>query len=319
MSTFGLVGDQLPSKSPANQQVDQAELENKTVHQDSGVWALSRLVDEECTDQNSGLDAPAGDVASKVEPEPQKVEVSPRTRQEDQEVFRRYGPMVRRISMKAVRSLPRTITSDDITSAGWVGMSEAMRRRPAGMPEEQFEAYASYRIRGAILDYLRVLDPLSRRLRGIARELQAATRALTLRLGRAPQQDEIAREAGMSIQQYQKAVMDIQESGMDRLDAGYAIEATSSAPSPEALASHSEIISTVGVFSKKLPERLQLVLNLHYEHECSLREIGEILGVTESRVCQLHAEAVQRIKAQFDGKSPNSVRRRRRSANCKSH
>ena len=139
---INLVESELPEQTPANHQT----------RDDSGVWALDELQ----------LEAPAK-----------------RERTADKALFQTYGPMVRRIALKTIRSLPRTITLDDIISAGWVGMSEALRRRPEDMPQEQFEAYSSYRIRGAILDYLRHLDPLSRRLRGLARALTRACSGIT--------------------------------------------------------------------------------------------------------------------------------------------
>ncbi len=257
---------------------------NDQTRDDSGVWSLDELE----------LDA-----------QPK------RDRADDIVLFKTYGPMVRRISLKTIRSLPRTITLDDIISAGWVGMSEALSRRPADMPQEQFEAYSSYRIRGAILDYLRHLDPLSRRLRGFARSLTRATHQLTHELGYLPDQEQIAKRLEMTLAQYQAVLVEVQEAGLDRIDANAVIEPPARSPSPETLASHSEILATVENYSKNLSERLQMVLSLHYEHECSLREIGDILGVTESRVCQLHSEAVQRIRAQFEGKPASSVRRRR--------
>lgn len=232
-----------------------------------------------------------------------------RERRHQAELYGRFGPMVRRIALKAARSLPRSIAVDDIISAGWVGMSEAIGRRPEDMPDEQFDAYASYRIRGAILDYLRALDPLSRRLRSLAREIQAMTRQLTADLGRAPEQDELAARIGISLEELQRTLSDIQESGVDRLDGPGNFDAPCGSPSPEALATHNQMMRAIGHFTKELPERLQVVLTLHYQHECSLREIGEILGVTESRVCQLHAEAVQKIRAKLDGKTIASRRR----------
>lgn len=232
-----------------------------------------------------------------------------RERRQHAELYQRFGPMVRRISLKAARSLPRSIAVDDIISAGWVGMSEAINRRPDDMPDEQFDAYASYRIRGAILDYLRALDPLSRRLRSLAREIQAATRQLSADLGRAPEQDELAVKIGIPLAELQRTLSDIQEAGVDRLDGPGNFDAPCGAPSPEALATHNQMMRAIGHFTKELPERLQVVLTLHYQHECSLREIGEILGVTESRVCQLHAEAVQKIRAKLDGKTIASRRR----------
>lgn len=228
----------------------------------------------------------------------------------DRVLFSRYSPVVRRIALRTVRSLPRTLTVDDIISAGWVGMAEAMRRRPEGMPEEQFEAYASYRIRGAILDYLRALDPLSRKLRNAARRIAAATRALTQRLGRAPTDEEIAREIGVSLEDYHQTLSDIQDAGFDRVEGVGPVEPQATSPSPEQLASKSELVLSVADAVEGLPERLQIVLGLHYQQECSLREIGEILGVTESRVCQLHSEALQRLRARLEGRSARSRRRR---------
>ncbi len=239
-------------------------------------------------------------------------EVRLRAIRADHEVFERYGPLVRRIALRTVRSLPRTLTVDDIVSAGWVGMSEAMRRRPEDMPEEQFEAYASYRIRGAILDYLRALDPLSRKLRNAARKIALATRNLTQRLGRGPTEEEIATEMGVSLEQYQRTVSDIQDAGFDRVEGVGPMEPQAKDPSPETLATKSELVGNVATAVEGLPERLQIVLGLHYQQECSLREIGEILGVTESRVCQLHAEALQRIRARLEGRAPRLGRRRRR-------
>jgi RNA polymerase sigma factor FliA len=209
-----------------------------------------------------------------------------------------YSPLVRRIAMRTIRSLPRTILLDDILSAGWVGMSEALGRRPEDMPEDQFEAYASYRIRGAILDYLRALDPLSRRLRGLSREMHARTRELGHELGRAPTQEELAERMKLSLPELQRAAADIHEAGLDRFDPAVA-DAPSGDISPEDQAERSNAVERVKQMIERLPERLQVVLSLHYEHECNLREIGVILGVTESRVCQLHAEAVARIRREL--------------------
>lgn len=228
----------------------------------------------------------------------------------DRDTFARYSPLVRRIALRSVRTLPRSLTVDDIVSAGWVGMAEAIGRRPEGMPEEQFEAYASYRIRGAILDYLRALDPLSRKLRNAARRITAATRALTQELGRAPRDEEIARRLELSLTDYQQLQSDIQDAGFDRVEGVGPLEPQATSPSPEALATKSELVGNVAGAVEELPERLQIVLGLHYQQECSLREIGEILGVTESRVCQLHAEALQRLRARLDGKAQPPKRRR---------
>jgi RNA polymerase sigma factor for flagellar operon FliA len=222
----------------------------------------------------------------------------------DHDFYERFGPVVRRIALKTMRSLPRTHVLDDLISAGWIGMTEAHHRRPPDMEEEQFEAYASCRIRGAILDYLRTLDPLSRRLRSFARQIQAATRELSQKLGRLPEQEEVAARLGVGLAELQRVMVEIREAGVDPVDVSESLDAAFMGPSPESAASHNQTMRTVTEHSEALPERLRLVLTLHYLHERSLREIGEILGVTESRVCQLHAEAIQKIRARVEAGRP---------------
>lgn len=224
-----------------------------------------------------------------------------RDRAQDRQLYERYMPLVRRIAMRTIRTLPSSITFDDILSAGWVGMAEALQRRADGMEDEHFEAYASYRVRGAILDYLRALDPLSRKLRGASRRITTAASDLTQRLGRMPSEEEVAAELGLSLSAYQDLLGEISEAGFARLELGSIAEPAALDPSPEATTVRAELQSTVVAAIDELPERLRLVLSLHYQEECSLREIGEVLGVTESRVCQLHSEAVHLIRARVEG------------------
>jgi len=224
-----------------------------------------------------------------------------RDRVEDRKLYERYMPLVRRIAMRTIRTLPSSITFDDILSAGWVGMAEALQRRADGMQDEHFEAYASYRVRGAILDYLRVLDPLSRKLRGASRRITTAAAELTQRLGLMPSEEEVALDLGLSLPAYQELLGEISDAGFARLELGTAGEPMAPEASPEMTIARVEIQNSVSDAISELPERLQLVLGLHYQEECSLREIGEVLGVTESRVCQLHSEAVHLIRARIEG------------------
>jgi RNA polymerase sigma factor FliA len=211
----------------------------------------------------------------------------------------RYMPLVRRIAMKTVRTLPSNITLDDILSVGWVGMAKALSRRTDGMTEDHFEAYASHRVRGAILDYLRSLDPLSRKLRGASRKITEVIAQLSSTLGHTPTSEEVAGELGMKLEDYYEILAEISDVGLARLELG-GKEPESYDPSPEAQVSRTEMIEAISQSIETLPERLQLVLGLHYQEECSFREVGEVLGVTESRACQLHAEAVHRIRARLE-------------------
>jgi RNA polymerase sigma factor for flagellar operon FliA len=155
-------------------------------------------------------------------------------------------------------------------------------------------------VRGAILDYLRMLDPLTRKLRGASRRITEAAANLGGKLGRAPSEDEIAGELGVTLGDYHQLLTEISEAGFARLELSAAVETQSDDINPEAQASRSELIELIAEAVDRLPERLKLVLGLHYQEECTLREIGEVLGVTESRACQLHAEAVHLLRAQIE-------------------
>jgi RNA polymerase sigma factor for flagellar operon FliA len=205
--------------------------------------------------------------------------------------------------MKTIRSLPSSVTLDDLLSAGWIGLAEALRRRTASMDEEQFEAYASHRVQGAILDYLRSLDPLSRKLRGASRRITEVTADLTRRCGRAPEEEEIAADLGLPLEEYHQLLTKIADAGLARLELTDSIQDHAAASSPEHLTSQRELVEQVAEAIDALPERLRTVLGLHYQEDCSFREIGEVLGVTESRACQLHTEAVHRIRARMGGSS----------------
>jgi RNA polymerase sigma factor FliA len=230
------------------------------------------------------------------------------SRASEQQLYERYTPLVRRISMKTIRTLPASVTLDDLLSAGWIGLAEALRRRTATMDEEQFEAYASHRVQGAILDYLRSLDPLSRKLRGASRRITEVTADLTRRLGRAPEEEEIAGDLGIPLDEYHQLLTKIADAGLARLELTESIQDQGAFASPEQATSQREIIERVADAIDALPERLRTVLGLHYQEDCSFREIGEILGVTESRACQLHTEAVHRIRARLSvGNSHSAV------------
>jgi RNA polymerase sigma factor for flagellar operon FliA len=211
-----------------------------------------------------------------------------------------YLPLVRRIAMRLIRSLPSSISLDDIISAGWVGLSEALQRCPPDMSDNDLEAYASYRVRGAILDYLRSLDPLTRKLRGASRKITQTVVVLTQQKGRLPEEDEIAAGLGVTLAEYHELLREIGEAGFARLDIDM-VEPSSHDPSPEANVLKRDMAARVASAISELPERLQLVLGLHYQEECTLREIGAVLGVSESRACQLHAEAIQLVRALLEG------------------
>ena len=217
----------------------------------------------------------------------------------DRTDYERFLPVVRRIAMRAARRIPRHIAVADLVGCGWLGLMEAFHRAGPGMCAEEFEAYASYRIRGAMLDYLRGLDTTTKHMRRASRELTRTIKTLTRRLGRAPSDGEIAMALGLDDLAYQTHLARLAEAGMTRLemldfdhdevDAGVD-------PADEELARR-ELTAALGDANEELPPRLQQVLALYYQEECTLREIGAVLGVGESMVSRLHTEAVHRLRA----------------------
>jgi RNA polymerase sigma factor for flagellar operon FliA len=219
--------------------------------------------------------------------------------------YERYMPMVRRIAMRLVRRLPRSIQVGDLISAGWVGLLEASSRAHAGMSEDEVMAYVSHRVRGAMLDYLRQLDPATRYARNASRRVARVIRERTQALGRPPSEDEIAAGLGVDIDEYREILGTVASAGMTRLEMVDFEDLESSRfdhdsewnESPDMAAEKRLLADAVAEGIGKLPDRLQQVVALYYQHGCTLREIGAVLQVTESRASQLHAEAMHRLRA----------------------
>lgn len=213
------------------------------------------------------------------------------------EDYDRFAPLVRRIAMKMARRVPRHVTVNDLIGYGWMGLVEAFSRAHEGMPHNELEAYASYRIRGAMQDYLRELDPLTRDLRALSKRIAQACRDVTRDFGRAPEEAEIAARLGWTVDTYRETLHRVAEAGMAHLEVIDFEQVAGHGASPEEEVSRSMLKEAVADAIPSLPPRLQQVLALYYQSDCTLREIGDVLGVTEARACQLHSEAIHRLRA----------------------
>lgn len=225
---------------------------------------------------------------------------APKKRKLTREDYERYLPLVRRTAMKLARRLPAHVTVNDLVSYGWVGLCDAFERAPEGMSEDEFEAYAMFRVRGAALDHLRSLDPATRSARAMSRKVAKAMSELTNRSGgRTPEEEEVAQKLGMTVAEYRKTMETLGRSGMDKLELLDIDElpVAERKELQEDLLGKKELAAVVSNAIKQLPERHQLVLALYYQEERTLREIGAILEVSESRVCQIHSEAIHRLRA----------------------
>jgi RNA polymerase sigma factor for flagellar operon FliA len=217
----------------------------------------------------------------------------------DRAEYQRLLPLVRRTAMRLARRVPAHITVADLVGYGWVGLMEAYRRRATAMADEEFEAYALYRVRGAMLDYMRSLDPATRDLRRASKRVAHAIRGLSRQLGREPEEEEIARSMGMLLRAYRELLEKIAAAGMARLELLDldGVDVDREGVSIDDAVAKRRLADAVVVAMKTLSPKLLRVLALYYQDGCTLRQIGGLLGVSESRVSQLHTEAIHRLRA----------------------
>lgn len=206
-------------------------------------------------------------------------------------------PIVRRIAYRMARRLPASVDVDELISAGNEGLVVAAERfDPQRYPH--FEPYAERRIRGAILDELRSWDPVTRHGRRRMLEVSKAIRKLEAELGRPPEEDEVAAELGIELSEYQRLSMQLARGPMlGRLGQVEPDSVDSGLDDPASLYSEAELRRRVAQAITQLPERTQTVLALYYQEDCTQAEIGQVLGVSESRVCQILGQAAARLRA----------------------
>lgn len=224
---------------------------------------------------------------------------------EQERVLLEHLPIVRFLARRIHERLPHHVDIEDLVSAGVVGLMDAFQKFD---PEKkvQFRSYAQFRIRGAILDSLRMLDWSPRDLRRKGRAVEAAARTLTVRLGRAPGESEIAAEMGLNLEDYQQLLGELKgleigtlhaEHNEDSGDEEMAYVPGRPDEDPLFRCLRSEMEDRLAEAIANLPERERLVMTLYYYEEMTMREIGLALGVVESRISQVHASAVSHLRA----------------------
>jgi len=221
--------------------------------------------------------------------------------------IKQYAPLVRRLAHQMIARLPANVELDDMIQAGMMGLMDAIGR----FEESQgvaFEAYAASRIRGAMLDELRASDWLPRSARKSQRDIENAVHRLEGRLKRAPNESEIARELGLPITDYQEMLNDARgaqliyfdDLGHDGDDENYLERhVADDGGDPSSVLRDMRFRDALVQAIDDLPEREKLLMGLYYDQDMNLKEIGAVLGVTESRVCQLHSQAVARLRAKL--------------------
>jgi len=220
------------------------------------------------------------------------------------DIVERHGELVRRIAHHLAARLPASVEIDDLIQAGMLGLIDAARNFQADQGAA-FETYASIRIRGAMIDEIRRGDWVPRSVHRRYRDMVAATREIEQRTGCAATPQQIAEALGVGLDEYHGMVENAARGQLVSLDAhmdehdGEPRLAVTGAATPAREFEHAAFREALGAAIGDLPEREQLVLSLYYEQELNLREIGAVLGVSESRVCQIHGQATVRLRARL--------------------
>jgi RNA polymerase sigma factor FliA len=230
-----------------------------------------------------------------------------------------YSPLVKYVAGRMAASLPAHVEEPDLISYGLIGLIAAVERFDLER-EIKFETFAITRIKGSIIDELRSLDWVPRSVRARAREIERVNARLEHELQRAPSDGEMADALEMSVDDFQDALTQISNSSVVALDELWTLSDASgdqvslldtiqdpNAPDPARVLDASEMRDRVSDEIARLPEREKLVVALYYYENLTLREIGEVLGVTESRVSQLHTKAILRLKSRLGDEALDEV------------
>ncbi len=209
-------------------------------------------------------------------------------------------PLVKAIAIRVHEGLPVFVELDDLVHAGVVGLFDAVDKYDR-TKNVAFQSYAKHRIKGAILDSLRELDWASRDTRRRRKRVETVTRDLTARLGRLPNEQEVAEEMGVSVDRWREILLELHTMGPTSVathtdqDADWKEPPARNDFRPDRMAERHQLKVTLARAIGCLPERYQRVVFLYYTNDLTMREIGDLMGVNESRVSQIHKTALRKM------------------------
>jgi len=222
------------------------------------------------------------------------------------ELVLKHAELVKRIAYHLVSRMPPNVEVDDLIQAGMIGLLDAARHYTASKGAN-FETYAGIRIRGAMLDEVRKSDWTPRSVHRTVREMSEVVRRIENETGREARASDVAQALGISVEDYHRAIADAASCRLfsfDQMgssdDDGPAAHARDDNPGPQDDLEDEDFRKALAAAIEGLPEREKLVLSLYYDDELNLREIGAVLDVSESRVCQIHGQALVRLRARME-------------------
>jgi RNA polymerase sigma factor for flagellar operon FliA len=217
----------------------------------------------------------------------------------------RYAPLIHFIANRLAMRLPPSVSREELFSAGILGLMDAIDKFDTGLGI-QFKTYAEHRIRGAMLDELRKMDWFPRSVRKDIQRVEDAIQALECRLGREPDDDEIAQEMGVELEEYFKMIQRGAGAGLLSID-DMVLDGGAGKPGAEGFEAASpldelkvkEMKGAVAKALRGLSDIEQKVISLYYYDELTLKEIAEVFHLTESRICQIHSKAILRLRTKL--------------------
>ncbi|PIE24542.1 MAG: RNA polymerase sigma factor FliA [Neptuniibacter caesariensis] len=225
--------------------------------------------------------------------------------QTSEELIEQYAPLVKRIAHHLLARLPSTVLLDDLIQAGMIGLLEAASKYDASKGAS-FETYAGIRIRGSIIDEVRRGDWTPRSVHRNSRRVTEAIQQIEARTGKDASDTEVAQEMGINIDEYHNLLKDSLDSRLFSFEEmlnpeheGPGESFANDDPGPNQHVERDSFLKALSEAINNLPEREKLVLALYYDEELNLKEIGQILGVSESRVSQIHSQAALRLRSRL--------------------
>ena len=237
----------------------------------------------------------------------EQIEICP---ENTEQIVKEYSPMIKYVANRIALRLPPHIEVDDLISVGAIGLMDAIEKYDPSRGAK-FKTYAEFRVRGSILDELRSLDWVPRSVRQKASNLDAVSSKLQSKLGRLPEDEEIAKEMGVTLEEFFKTLNETRNMPLLSLeDLGIARDSGDKQSlldtlegrgdvDPQTQMRLTELKNLIAAAIDSLPEKERLMVSLYYSEELTMKEIGEVLGITESRISQIHSKAVYRLRTKL--------------------